>query len=142
MDATAQQLQQIHAILHARGLLAQKADIVSGTSGGRTSSSKELTFEEADFLIKSFNTPVKGDKPSKKMVNSLFAMCHEMGWIPLVSYVDGGKVKQRKDYGRVHNWVEKYGYLKKPLNKYTHGELPKLVSQLKIGPYADWLKNK
>lgn len=123
-------------------MLAQKADIVSGTSNGRTSSSKELTYAEADFLINSFNTPVKGDKPSQKMVNSLFAMCHEMGWIQPVSYVDGGEVKERKDYSRVHNWVEKYGYAKKPLNKYTHGELPRLISQFKIGPYADWLKKK
>lgn len=35
----------------------------------------------------------------------------------------------KPDMAHVHAWVDKYGYLKKPLNDYTVAELPKLVTQ-------------
>jgi hypothetical protein len=143
MKATTRQLQAIHAILHSRSLLHQKANIIEGASNGRCTSSKDLTFEEAGFLIASFGAPVKADKPGQAMINKIFAIAHEMGWIPVIQEVQpDGKVKQRKDYSHLHAWILKYGYAKKPLNKYQYAEMPKLLTQFEQGPYAHWLKNK
>lgn len=41
-----------------------------------------------------------------------------------------GAVKDgRPDMAHIYAWVEKYGYLHKPLNHYTQAELPRLVTQ-------------
>ena len=57
----------------------------------------------------------------RRKIIALFA---KMGY---VKYTPQGK---RADMNRIHSWVEKYGYLKNPLNSYNKNELPRLVSQV------------
>lgn len=142
--ANKEQLKAIHATLYKKGLLCQKKTIVESFSNGRTDSSSQLYFEEAKELLMTFNDSLKQDQAEKeaidKMVRKLIAKAYEMGWIKTYTKADAkGELKQVKDYSSLYQWVNKYGYLKKDLKKYTYKELPKLLSQFEFGPYKDYI---
>jgi hypothetical protein len=145
--ANSDQLKKIHAALHRRGLLHHKREMVGGYTNGRTESSKEMYQEEAQHMLDMLNEDLQNNQQEKdkrqKMVNHIIAMAHEMGWIKEVMVVsaESGIPAKKKDYSSLHAWVEKYGYLKKSLNKYTYKELPILVTAFQ-GVYSDWLKKK
>lgn len=142
MKATNKQLQAIHAMLYKKGMLKNKPYIIEGATAGRSSSSRDLTFEEANALLQTLNPTQSTMNVSSRLMSKLFAMAFEMGWITEQTLVDGqGGIKKKKDYSRVHGWVEKYGYLKKPLREYIYKELPKLVSQFEVGPYKQYIDN-
>jgi len=71
IKATKEQLQAIHAALFMRRLLRHKADIIDGVTQGRSSSSKDLTFDEAHALLTDLN---REDKPkdNSKLLSKLF----------------------------------------------------------------------
>lgn len=111
----------IHTLLHKLQLMPQKESIILGFTNQRTSSSKEMTMQEAKALIQWLN-----DKQSKEndacnqMRRKILSMAHKIQWeLPC------GKV----DMVRVNSWSKANSYLKKELNQYTYNELPKLVSQ-------------
>lgn len=139
--ATPKQVQAINILMAKQGLLPHKRDIIESYSGGRTSSSKELYINEAGELLNYLTQQNKDVNVSSKLMAKLFAMCHEMKWIPQTTVVEGNQVKIKKDYSQVHGWVKKYGYLKKPLRDYTYNELPKLVSQLEFNVYNPYIEN-
>lgn len=141
MNATAKQLQSIHAALHRYGLLAHKAEMVSSYTNGRSHSSRDMTIEEANAMLQMLHSGKTDEEKKDKMVKHIIAMAHEMGWITesLVVSQDSGVPKPKKDYSALHRWVEKYGYLKKPLGKYKYAELPTLVTAFK-NVYYSWLK--
>ncbi|MBN8668752.1 MAG: hypothetical protein J0M30_14740 [Chitinophagales bacterium] len=142
------QIKAFNSILSKLGLANEKRDIIEQISGGRTRSTKELTWSELQSWLNSAGPATRGlqaaglPKPdNSRLMSKLFAMAHEMQWITYSRVVDtGGKIRNKKDYSHVHAWVEKYGYLKKPLNEYSYNELPKLVTQFELGPYRDYLK--
>lgn len=137
---TTKQIIAINTLLHKQGLYKHKCEIVGGVTNGRTESTKELFFEEAQALINDLNRTQKDARQNSRVHRKLFAMCHEMGWITEVTEADEtGVIKKRKDYSKAHAWVLKYGSLKKELDKYTPAELPKLVSQLEK-VYFDYLQ--
>lgn len=138
---TPPQLKAINVLLIKQGLYEHKREIIESYTGGRTGSSKEMYIHEAAELLSYLNNTQKDMNVSSKLMAKLFAMCHEMGWIPSQTIVEGEKVKVKKDYSRVHAWVEKYGYLKKELRKYTYNELPKLVTQLEKHVYNPYIEN-
>ncbi|MBL0144911.1 MAG: hypothetical protein IPP48_03285 [Chitinophagaceae bacterium] len=112
--ATPQQLQAIHAVLHAQGLLHQKANIISGLTLGRTESSKELTYAEASFLLADLNKHNVKKDDGLKMRNKITAMAHEMGWIGTKQVVGpGGAIKTVKDYSNLDAWMQQRSYLHK-----------------------------
>lgn len=143
--ASSATLQKIHAAMHRLGVLEHKAEMVKGYSAEGHESSRDLTEAEALQLLADLNRnqakTARQDDERQKMIRHLFAMAHEMGWIRTVTHVEGGQLKPRKDYTDLHKWVEKYGYLKKHLNRYSYQELPKLVTQFK-SLYMDWLNKK
>ncbi|MGQ0740200.1 MAG: hypothetical protein ACT4OJ_14205 [Bacteroidota bacterium] len=143
--ANSDQLKKIHAALHRRGLLCRKREMVSGYSSGRTESSREMFQDEAKMMLDELNEDLKNMQKEKdsrqKMVNHIIAMAHEMGWIKRVMKATPTGLKQVNDYQDLHNWVEKYGYLKKSLNRYTYKELPILVTAFQ-NVYNHWLKKK
>lgn len=57
------------------------------------------------------------------MRRKIFSLCHELGW------TKSDKGKQVVDQKRLNAFLEKRGYLHKPLNFYTPKELPTLVTQ-------------
>lgn len=140
MNATSKQLQYIHAALHRKGLLQHKAEMVSSYTNGRSESSKDMTMEEANEMLQALNGHQPDEEKKDKMIKHLIAMAHEIGWITEQAVVNGqGEVGKKKDYSRLHAWVEKYGYLKKKLNQYKFHELPTLVTAFK-NVYQGWLK--
>lgn len=138
---TAPQLKAINFLLIKQGLYEHKRDIIESYTGGRTGSSKEMYIHEAAELLSYLNNTQKDVNVSSKLMAKLFAMCHEMGWIPSKTIVEGASVKVKKDYTAVHEWVKKYGYLKKELRLYTYNELPKLVTQLEKYVYNPYIEN-
>lgn len=128
MDKTIRRTPKQNAILYSLmnklGITADiKDDMVYHATGGRTTHTSEMTREEADNLIQSLKKEVlKSIKHNQSdlMRKKIIALFVKMGYT----------TKQGKaDMKRIYAWVEKYGYLHKPLNKYTYNELPTLVSQ-------------
>lgn len=130
-NATPQQITAIHCALHAQQLMKHKATIISGVSQGRTVSSKQLTFEEAKFLLADLNKNNTQKEDGQKMRNNIIAMAHEMGWITTKQVVTPTGLKTVNDYSNLDAWMLQYSYQKKKLFNYTYQQLPKLVTQFK-----------
>lgn len=105
--------------------------MVLNYSNGRTNTTKELTYAEADLMIRNLNREISYEgSPGDKMRNKILSLGHEMYW----------QKKGRKiDMDRINGWCVKYGYLHKPLDDYTDNELPELVTQFEK-VYKDFLK--
>jgi hypothetical protein len=96
-----------------------KDEVIMDASGGRTSSTSKLTFDEARNLMAFLNDP----DPRAPMRMKILSMAHQMRW-----------TKENKpselDLDLVNLKLTKAGYLHKDLNDYTYDELPKLVYQV------------
>ncbi len=144
-----EQLIALNTVIHKKGLMQHKADMVEGATNGRTRSSKDLYFDEARELIMALNSYAEAKNKDDKgpMVRKLFRMAHEIGWIKKQSIVNsqqstaGPLIAEKNDYSRVYGWVLKYGYLKKDLRRYAYKEMPKLLSQFEFGPYKSYISN-
>jgi hypothetical protein len=112
----------VHGILAKRGLMDMKESIVRQFTQGRTSSSADMTDEEAKHLINNFNNvspavkPIVNDALDKKR-KQLFAMGYSIGEQPAF----------------VKNWCETMGVGndKRKFNDYSHSELIALVAKFK-----------
>lgn len=142
-SATKEQIKAINAILAKQGLMDDKKNIVQSWTQGRTTSTKDLYFNEAWLLVqalKNESLPSIEELRKERMARKIIAMAHEIGWIKPVSVVDPERgLVTKKDYTRLHDWIIKYGYLKKELREYTYMELPKLVTQFEFGVYKDYI---
>lgn len=122
---TNRQSQILHAMLKARGLMDDKAEIVSGCTDGRTTSTAELTVKEAaDMIIFLANDNMVAYARydfNNKAHRKILSLCHELRW-----ETPAGKV----DLNRLGFWLAKYGKFHKPLNEYTQQELPQLITQM------------
>ena len=128
---TKAQLAQLHVLLAQTNMLKQKETLVMAYSDGTAQSSKHLTAAQAMQLInylKTLQPKVLQPKPAyvpnpqaQLMRRKIIAQFHNMGWhIANTNIID---------MQRVNAWCSNYGYLKKPLNKYSVAELPTLVTQ-------------
>lgn len=129
---TAQQNSIIHALFHTTGLMGQKKNIVGGISFGRTESTKELTLDEVNMLIRYLQDIQGNAEKANKMRRKIISMAHQLHW-----YLPG---TQKVDMKRIDNWCIQYGYLHKKLNDHNEKELIKLVSQF-ANVFADFLDN-
>ena len=107
-----------------------KAMMVEGFSGGRCTSSKDLYSSEANAIIKHLKSLDPEEPKADKMRKKIIMLAHEMGW----------KKEGKADIERINGWCLKFGYLKKPLDRHTYKELPKLVTQFE-GVYSHFLKS-
>lgn len=114
------QIKKIHAMLSAQNLHHMKGTLV-GSFGEGKESTKDLTFSEANNLLHYLNNETEEGKKANKMRRKIISCLREYG---NYDTPDG-----KADMPRIYQWVLKYGYLKKSLNKYTLKELPKLVTQ-------------
>ena len=138
---TENQLRAIHTLMGKFNVTDKKdkESIISTFSAKRTTSSKELTFNEAGAIIEHFQSMDLSQRRSERMRNKILMFAHEMGWetspsVPLRVEREGSprtdiKPKKKVDIERINNWCIKFGYLHKKLDEYTYEELPKLVSQ-------------
>lgn len=144
--ATKQQIIAVNTCLYRHNLMHDKANIISSFTNGRSTSSKDLTVQEANELLAAFNTkPAIDDDPRSPMIKKLFKMAHQLGWIKKHTVATNCGLFEKNDNSQLYGWVLKYGYLKKELRAYTYSELPKLVSQLEFGAYKSYIagsKNK
>lgn len=136
MTITITQNKIIHALLGKVGLMAHKADIVAGITSGRSSSSKDMTVDEAKAMITylrtlspapssdcfaSFAMTKRGDS-ANKMRRKLISLAYEMLWAEVgnwkaaVAALDGVLTSPKSLF-------------KKPLKKHSYTELVKVVSQ-------------
>ena len=107
-----------------------KAVMVSGFCGGRATSSKELTSEEAIAMIKHLKSLDPQEKSCERMRRKIIAQAFEIGWTIAAT--------KKIDMKRIDNFCKVYGFKKKSLNNYTYSELPTLVAQFEK-VYKDYL---
>lgn len=100
--------------------------MVHSITNGRSQSCADLSFAEARELCRVLNQAATNRKDRDKMEamrKKIISCFHQINY-----RLPGGKI----DMERVNEWIQKYGYLHKPLNHYTYPELPRLVSQVEI----------
>jgi hypothetical protein len=119
--ATGPQITKIHVLLHQLNIFDQKEELVSRFSNRRTTSSKELSIEEARDLISAL---AKYD-PCNPVRRKIFSMAYDAGII-------WGESSEDKKINAVvlNNFLLKQGAVKKELNKMNIKELQKVVTQL------------
>ena len=129
--ATRPQIIAIYAALGKAGLRDEKDSIVGKFTGGRTSSTRDMSHGEAAELISALKEYDPTYQKENKMRKRIISMAHEMGWhIP-----DTKKISLAK----LDAWCMQYSYGRKRLNKYEYAELPRLVAQFEI-VYKKYLK--
>ena len=127
MQRTLQQNKQLYALFTKLNMPNDvRQDLAYQYSQGQSSSTKDLTQQQAQQLINHLNHLAKnvttntavpqGDKMRKKILS----ICHEMNFADAT-----GKLNM----ANVNAHCIKVGYLHKPLNAYTTTELPYLVTQ-------------
>lgn len=101
--------------------------VVQYTGSENRASTRDLSYHQAKELIRSLRSGqmTTQDKSSDKMRKKIISMAHDLGW----QYVHPLHGKLCADMKAINQWCKKYGYLHKPLDKYTYRELPTLVSQ-------------
>lgn len=132
---TPAQLRKINTMISKRGISKDaKEAMMLGFTAGRSSSSKELHFNEAAELIKHLEAGDPNRESAEKMRGKILYYAHEMGWHTLKNgrYV--------ADILRVDEWCLKYGYIKRKLDGYSYQELPRLVSQFEA-VYKHYISN-
>jgi hypothetical protein len=97
-----------------------KATMVNGFSGGRTTSSKDLLSNEANEMI----NHLKGFDTTERMRKKVFALAYEAGII----YGETGDDKKINPV-KLNLFLLERGTIKKELNKMSINELVKVVSQ-------------
>ena len=150
------QLAKIHILLaqHSGGKDADfKKDMVHAFTGGRVSSTKELTWKEAQQLIEklsgitveqprvpkvltreqqmALDIKMADKRECDKKRKLLIRYAHQMGW----EQADG-----KADMNRLNGWCINYGQFHKPLMEHTSTELSKIAVQLEKA-YKDYLKS-
>ena len=148
MQRSLEQNKMLHVLFGQLGLEAEvKEDICKQYSNGRTSSTKELFYDEANAMIEQLKAMSYGrasqrfdsaQRPSlppigkaknavdertkaERMRKKILHYCHLMRW----EVKPGGRV----DYERLNRWLVTYGKPKKSLNNLSNRELPEVLSQ-------------
>lgn len=134
-NATTKQISCIHALFHRLQLSEDsRHTIIQAYSATQSTSSKDLTLQEALQVIQYLNAQLPDERDKGPMQRKIFYYCHEMGW---TKRNNAGKIVA--DGKRFDDWARKYSYLQKALNRYTYAEMPKLVTQFE-NVYKAYLK--
>jgi hypothetical protein len=125
---------RLYGLFHETGTEKFRQDLVFSFSHGRTDSSSELSDLECDELIhhlekmtrKEHGPTLSGvDYKGQQQRRRILSLCYNIGWVKW----NQGKGKHEIDWERLKGWMQKYGYLHKPMNDYTYTELQRLVKQ-------------
>ncbi len=114
------QIKVLHAALNRTGQLEFKREIIHTWTSGRTSSSKELTYEEAKVLIDKLND----NNPFDKMRKKIFSLAYEAGIIYGHSDEDN-KINAAK----LNMFLRERGAVKMHLNNMNQHELKLVINQ-------------
>ena len=129
-----QQNKQLHALIGELKIDAEtKEELVHQFTNKRETQSSKMLVNECQALINHLKV-MRGSKPKSastgsatettpenKMRRKILSICREMGgdWHNGLQY----------NWIKINAWLDKYGYLHKPLNDYKEKELPKLITQ-------------
>jgi hypothetical protein len=122
--ATPNQIGLIHKLAKKAGLDDQERKaLIREHTGGRTDSSKDLTWQEVQDIVKALSPGGSKAISADDMRKKILYYAHQIGW-----ELPGGKI----DMKRVNAWCENSGKFKKALNNHSYYELVELVSQMEI----------
>ncbi|MBD5346188.1 MAG: hypothetical protein HDR92_09600 [Bacteroides sp.] len=117
---TPQQLKMVHMLLHQTGLASWKKELIHSFSGGRTTSSRELTAEEAKSLI----NRLKENSEKESLIRRIWYLAYESGII-----YDAGDEDIRLNAGKIDLFCKMNGTVKKSLTDQTLAELKRTHRQ-------------
>lgn len=138
MNIQDNQRRKIYALLRNAGLNeGDKKELVMSFTRQRTEHSSEMSFREADELIKWLESRFSQLDRADRMRKKIISMAREMGWECSPASLKGAK--PLADMQRINQWCTRFGYLHKPLNDYKYKELPALVTQFEQ-VYRSFLK--
>lgn len=113
-------MQKLHVLFNQLGLMDSKVEFVYNVSGGRATSTKDLTMDEARRLIEHLAKFDGNDKMRKKV----FALAYEAG------IIWGDTPEDKKmNAAKLDKFLKERGAVKKSLNALNKEELIKVVSQ-------------
>jgi hypothetical protein len=127
------QRMRLYGLLNKTKLLGRKHALVYDFTSGRSESTKELYYSEADLLIRHLESLFREEDKCDKMRKKIISMAREMGWETIVN----GKVKA--DMNSIESWCIKFGQFHKGLNQHKYNELTALVTQFEQ-VYKSFLK--
>jgi hypothetical protein len=131
---TPKQLKGVHTLFSKAGIKEKKdkGDVIISFTGGRTNSSRLMSFNEAEALIGHLKSMDPQTTGADKMRKKIISLAHEMNW-----KLESGKI----DMKHINDWCKKFGYLHKVLDEYSYDELPQLVTQFE-SVYKDFIKKQ
>jgi hypothetical protein len=133
MIRTNWQNKRLHELLSKLAINPEnKADLVNSYTCGRTTSSKDMTFEECEALIcklvEMAETITERENREKnelmqKTRRDIFKLMYDCG------FISNDDSKERKNYV-IKGWISKKMNLEKELNDLTYEELIRMTNQL------------
>ena len=114
------QLEKFHVLLNNLGIIDQKQHMVYSISDGRTTSSKELSFDEARTLIMNLSQY----DPRERTKSVIFSLAYKAGIIYGESDTD-----KKINTAKLNAFIRDRGAVKKDLNEMNQQELNKVHRQ-------------
>jgi hypothetical protein len=118
-----QQIQKLHILLKQKSLIEHKAQIIHSVTYGRTTSSKELTMQEARYIIQQLSD----DEDLSRMKSKVFALAYEAGIIYGYTAED-----KKMNAAKIDSFLLDRGTIKKKINDQSKAELIKTVNQFEL----------
>jgi hypothetical protein len=118
------QNRQLHTLLSITRLMHEKANLVNGFTGGRSDSSKDLSFEEAADMIEYLQGERKSVKSeaANKMRRKVISLAYEMRWAKSGQWATA--------LLSIDNFCKgEHGIYKKELQMHGYNELVQVVTQ-------------
>lgn len=108
-------------------------DMIYVETDGRTSSSAELSISEACSIIRKLKgdpTPeeIARDAEKKKTLGDIYAASLHINCIN-ARFVSDDETEKRMNYGKINNFLAKYGAVKKPITRQSLQELKETLTQ-------------
>lgn len=114
------QITKIHVLLNQNGWIGDKAEIVTAITDGRTTSTRELTFEEAGQMIQYLSE----HNPYERMKSLIFSLAYQAGIIYGTTNAD-----KKMNAAKLDMFLQSRGSVKKKLNVMNIAELTKTHRQ-------------
>ncbi|MGB0870339.1 MAG: hypothetical protein ACPGSD_12145 [Flavobacteriales bacterium] len=117
---TKKQIKTIHTLLNRFDLMDNKVHFINQLTNGRTQSTRELTYKEAELLL----DYLRDYDGSQELRRKIFSLGYQMGMI----YGDTPE-DLKLNAVKIDKFLKTRGTVKKPLNELTVDELKKVIRQ-------------
>lgn len=117
---TKAQIAKLHILLNNIGIADQKAEILYNYTDGRTTSSKDLNFDEAKRII----TNLSEYDPNQRIKSLIFSLAYQAGIIYGTTDAD-----KKMNAAKLNMFLWERGAVKKELNQMQYNELVKTHRQ-------------